>query len=86
MEPGGLIIYSTCTFAPEENERVISRVLSRLNIEIKIESAVLPGFEFSPGLKSWEEEDFIEGIDACMRIWPHQNDTGGFFVARLRKV
>ena len=86
IEPGGQIIYSTCTFAPEENERVVSRALSKSKIPTKLIPVKLPNFNFSRGLSSWENEEFIGGIENCMRVWPHQNDTGGFFVAVIERT
>ena len=38
-----------------------------------------------PGLPSWGNREFDREIGKCARIWPHRNDTGGFFMARVRK-
>jgi len=42
--------------------------------------------KYSNGLKSWKDIEFHESMNKCCRFWPHQNDTGGFFVAKLRKL
>ncbi|WP_254523797.1 RsmB/NOP family class I SAM-dependent RNA methyltransferase [Natrinema caseinilyticum] len=77
---GGVVVYSTCTFAPEENEAVVQHAL-------ETESCRLVDFELelehSPGLTAWEDEDFDSSLERATRIYPHQNDTGGFFVAKL---
>jgi 16S rRNA C967 or C1407 C5-methylase (RsmB/RsmF family) len=80
VRPGGIVVYSTCTFAPEENEAVLDR----------IESAdVIPfpstGIRTVPGVAHWNGVEFREDVRNARRVWPHHNDTGGFFVARLRK-
>lgn len=84
-EPGGRVVYSTCTYAPEENERVIDRVVKELDYEVDWVPARLEGFDHAPGLTSWQGEQFDERMSAAMRVWPHLNDTGGFFVAVFDK-
>ncbi len=83
MEPGGLIIYSTCTFAPEENEGVISYLLD--HYPCHLEDISLPGLQGVSGLSSWGEEVYNPQVEKAVRIYPHKNDVGGFFVARIRK-
>ncbi len=80
-KPGGVIVYSTCTFAPEENEEVVANVLDLVNVE----DFALPGLKASPGLTSWHEKEYGDDLTRCRRFYPHQNDTGGFFVAKLRR-
>lgn len=83
--PGGTVVYATCTYAPEENEMVIDAALNRLPFEPEWIPCVKPGFESSPGLTHWNGHDFRSQMTHAMRVWPHQNDTGGFFVAAWRK-
>jgi len=78
---GGIVVYSTCTYAPEENEGVVSSVLDQADLV----DFRLPGFESSPGLTGFEGFDFGSELTRCARYYPHQNDTGGFFVAKLVK-
>jgi NOL1/NOP2/sun family putative RNA methylase len=84
--PGGRIVYSTCTYAPEENEAVVADALAEWSGRLRIVPAALPGFRTCPGLTSWEGRVFPESIRHCLRIWPHLNDTGGFFAAVLEKI
>ena len=77
---GGTIVYSTCTFAPEENEAVVDYVLR------EEECRVAPfdlDLEYVPGITEWDGEEFDPSLEETMRIYPHHNDTGGFFVAKL---
>ncbi|ELY83858.1 RsmB/NOP family class I SAM-dependent RNA methyltransferase [Natrinema gari] len=77
---GGTVVYSTCTFAPEENEAVVQHALDNepcrvVDFDLELEHA--------PGLTAWDGETFDERLERAARIYPHQNDTGGFFVAKL---
>ncbi len=84
--PGGRIVYSSCTYAPEENEAVIDALLREVGRHVvRIVPARVDGFHSSEGLKAWNGETFDNSLELAMRIWPHQNDTGGFFVALLEK-
>ncbi len=78
-KPGGTIVYSTCTYAPEENELVVSEVLDWA----RLEQFKLPGLKGCQGITEWEGESLNEDLKRCARYYPHLNDTGGFFVAKL---
>ncbi len=84
LRPGGILVYSTCTFAPEENEAVVSWVLDQVQ-KVRLDDASLGGLEASPGLAEWNGFWFGSEMARCSRYYPHQNDTGGFFVAKLIK-
>lgn len=83
--PGGRIVYATCTYAPEENEMVVDRILSESGGDLSLLPAHVQGFVSSPGLTSWLGREMHSSLSGAMRVWPHQNDTGGFFVAVLEK-
>lgn len=83
--PGGLIVYSTCTYAPEENEAVVDGVLSECGDTVSLEEASVPGLIGCCGLTEWNGSEFCDELRHTARYYPHQNDTGGFFVARLVK-
>ncbi|MEM7233303.1 MAG: RsmB/NOP family class I SAM-dependent RNA methyltransferase [Planctomycetota bacterium] len=86
-KPGGRIVYSTCTYAPEENEAVVNAVLKEAGPEvIRLTPARVEGLECSPGITSWGDETFLRELENTMRVWPHQNDSGGFFVAVIEKL
>lgn len=84
--PGGRVVYSTCTYAPEENEAVVDSVLKLFGDEVRLLPARIPGFNSAPGLTSWQGKEFDGSMTQAMRVYPHHNDTGGFFVALLEKA
>lgn len=77
---GGTVVYSTCTFAPEENEGVLTEVLS--SESCRMVPVDLP-IESRPGITSWEGETFDPAVKKAARVYPHLNDTGGFFIGAL---
>ncbi len=82
LRPGGMMLYSTCTFATEENEEVIAHLLrERPEMEL-IPVPVREGF--APGIA-------LPGADPavakrCVRLWPHRIGGEGHFMALLRKA
>jgi NOL1/NOP2/sun family putative RNA methylase len=84
LKPGGSMVYSTCTVAPEENESVVAHLLARCP-EAEVSAAGLPGLVMRPGLREWGRESFPEAISRCRRILPQDNDTEPFFIALIRK-
>jgi NOL1/NOP2/sun family putative RNA methylase len=83
---GGRIVYSTCTYAPEENEAVVDAVMQEWPGAVRILPVSLPGWQSARGLTRWRETEFHPDLAATMRIWPHHNDTAGFYVALLEKT
>lgn len=82
LREGGILVYSTCTFSPEEDEQVIERFLNE-NKEFSIEEVnVWDGF--SRGRKEWTLTG-MEKIENAIRIWPHKTEGEGHFIAVLRK-
>jgi NOL1/NOP2/sun family putative RNA methylase len=84
--PGGRILYSTCTFAPEENELVVQDVVRAYDGRVRLVAVRPKGLITSPGVIRWAGQDLDPGLAHCVRVWPHQNDTGGFFLAVLEKA
>ena len=82
---GGRLVYSTCTFAPEENEQSIGQFLER-HPEFYIEDVGTPaGFEqFGPGRPEWVQSGCKE-LSRTFRIWPHKTEGEGHYLAVLRK-
>jgi NOL1/NOP2/sun family putative RNA methylase len=83
--PGGRIVYSTCTFAPDENELVVAAILEEYAGRVRLVPAAVPGLRTAPGVTGWQGQGLDPALAGCLRIWPHHNDTGGFFVAVLEK-
>lgn len=85
--PGGRIVYATCTYAPEENEQVVDAVLRHFGPErLRLLPAAMPGLRTEPGLTRWQGENFDPSLAGALRVYPHHNDTGGFFVAVLERL
>lgn len=82
--PGGRIVYSTCTYAPEENEAVVDALL-REDDRLRVVPAAVPGFAADPGLTEWRGARYDASLRHALRYWPHRHDTGGFFAAVLEK-
>jgi len=83
LKPSGELVYSTCTHAPEENEEVIDFALKNFNV--KIEKINLP-IKTRPGIINWKGEKYLEEVKFSCRIYPQDNDTEGFFIAKIKKV
>lgn len=82
LRPGGRLVYSTCTFSPEENEGTIGSFLAR-HEEFSLEDPPLfPGM--SHGNPLWGEGK-TEGLEKTVRIWPHRARGEGHFIAVLRR-
>ncbi|MBQ3513708.1 MAG: RsmB/NOP family class I SAM-dependent RNA methyltransferase [Lachnospiraceae bacterium] len=81
LKPGGMILYSTCTFSPEENEQAIEYLLE-LNPDMEI--IELPKeWGFADGNPDWGLEQ-RESLRNTIRIWPHKVQGEGHFVALLK--
>ncbi len=82
VRPGGTVLYSTCTFAPEENEAIVDAVLRDMPVELLPLDLAVP---FEPGLAEFEGREFDPALGRTARIYPHHLDSGGLFLALLRK-
>ena len=71
VRPGGRLVYSTCTFAPEENEQTIAAFLAG-HPEFSLEEVDAP----------W----FASAGEGQFRLWPHKLLGEGHFAAVLRKA
>lgn len=82
LAPGGRMVYSTCTFAPAENEGSISRFLLR-HPEFYVEK-VEPVHGMKAGVPEWGAEP-LEALSDTVRLWPHHLKGEGHYMAVLRK-
>lgn len=71
VRPGGLLVYSTCTFAPQEDEEAVAAFLSEH-----------PEFTPEPPPAPW----FTPGPNGSFRLWPHKLMGEGHFAAVLRRM
>lgn len=75
LKPGGVLVYSTCTLAREENQGIIETFLRRAQ-----------SFELEPAAGYLPEEARRMARGDFFLALPHRDDTDGFFAARIRKV
>lgn len=83
LKVGGEMIYSTCTLSPEEDESVVNYL--KQNFDIEIIEAELP-LKTRDGVLEWEGDKFDSQIKNCRRLYPQDNNSDGFFLAKIRKL
>ena len=87
LKPGGTLIYSTCTHAPEENEAILDYIKKEFDVEIEPVASSLPKeLKCREGITEWEDEKYNEEIKNACRIYPQDNNTEGFFIAKIKKL
>ena len=89
LKSNGRIVYSTCTFAPEENECVIAKFLLT-HPDFKIVDPQIRIDGFTNGNPLWVKEfsdieSIPDGIEKCVRLFPHRADAEGHFAAVLER-
>ena len=85
VRPGGIVVYSTCSFAPEENEAVIHDLLSAGNPRFEILPWKAPVPNVSPGLTHWGRDEFDPSLARAVRILP-TDVFDGLFICVLRRA
>ncbi len=83
LKPGGMMLYSTCTFSPEENEQVIEHLLTENDDLSLVPMKMCEGFDC--GHPEWTLTG-REDIKKCIRLWPHRIKGEGHFLALLQKA
>lgn len=85
LKKGGIMTYSTCSIDPEENEILIKRFLEEVP-EAKLVECKLNGIKLNNKVKEFRGEIIPEEItQKTIRIWPQDNDTNGFYLAKIVK-
>ncbi|MBQ9234141.1 MAG: RsmB/NOP family class I SAM-dependent RNA methyltransferase [Lachnospiraceae bacterium] len=82
LRPRGVMLYSTCTFSPLENEKLIEYLLS---LDDRFELIDFDKYEaFDNGHPEWGDTNNPE-LKKCARLWPHKIEGEGHFVALIKK-
>ena len=82
LKPGGMILYSTCTFSPEENEKTIAFLKEQYPEFVIKEIAGYEGFAYGmPEVTDAKDEELRKTV----RIWPHKMHGEGHYLALLQK-
>ena len=83
LKPGGTMVYSTCSLEPIEDENVVTHLLDTYS-DAQLEDFEIPlkrGFVCN----EFDGMSFHKDIQKCLKLWPQDNDTEGFFVAKINK-
>lgn len=87
LRPGGILVYSTCTFSPLENEAVIAEFLNNHPEFSLLECPSRPGF--MQGRPDWAgavRPEIALQLERTVRLWPHKINGDGHFIARLQRI
>ncbi|NQV08633.1 RsmB/NOP family class I SAM-dependent RNA methyltransferase, partial [Candidatus Woesearchaeota archaeon] len=84
LKKGGMLVYSTCTMEPEEDEGIISHLLNKYK-DAEIQDIKL-NIKSSKPITEFNKEKYNKEVKKCLRVWPQDNDTEGFFVAKIKKM
>lgn len=82
LKEDGVIVYSTCTFAPEENEAVVEKAVKETSLRLDKAETEAP---HERGVQEFQNTSYDLDMSKTVRIYPHHLQSGGIFVARLRK-
>lgn len=89
LAPGGILVYSTCTFSPEENEEQIAAFLAD-NQDFHIQ-AIPQDYGWQAGRadlvrdKEMLDSERLQSLEGTVRLWPHHIEGEGHYVAVLRR-
>ncbi|MBS9336169.1 RsmB/NOP family class I SAM-dependent RNA methyltransferase [Fructobacillus papyrifericola] len=83
VKPGGILVYSTCTFAPEEDEQTIASLLERYPDFELLAIDKVAGSGITDGRPEWAGNQ--EELKKTARLWPQDLPGEGHFVAKLQK-
>ncbi len=84
LKPGGKLVYSTCTFSPEENEEVVNWAIDKFKGGVYLENFNLPFKNYKDGIIEWKGKKYSDSLKFTKRIMP-DDKMEGFFIAVLRK-
>lgn len=80
LKEGGIMLYSTCTYNPAENEEAVQFLLNNRNAELL---PVDVNFPHMHGLARWKDVSYDKQLGRSARFYPHLTNSVGFFMARI---
>ena len=83
LKPGGELVYSTCTFAPEENEAVVDWLLRKTEGRLSIEEIRMKSIASYPAVTTWNDRNFNAAVAKSLRVLPTEK-LEGFFLAKFK--
>lgn len=83
LRPGGMLLYSTCTFSVKEDEETVDYILKKYP-EMSVVDTIDPGY-FEKGRPDLLENP-AEGISKTRRLFPHKIRGEGHYLALLQKA
>jgi 16S rRNA (cytosine967-C5)-methyltransferase len=84
LEPGGRLVYATCSLEPEENEQAVRQAVSQTP-GVRIAAAAGPA-ALQPWLRAGLESSDLFDSEGFFRTFPPQSETDGFFAAILGRT
>jgi len=86
VKVGWVIVFSTCTMNPYENEFNLKKLMKEYPWIVELEEVFIENKD--PWLTTWNDEQLLSESEAnkVARFWPHKQKTWWFFIAKLRKV
>ncbi len=84
LKPGGTMLYCTCSFAPEENEAIVSGLLNSVGQQAEVLPIDMPIDNWQAGLSRFGDSQYHEDVDKTRRILPNEW-FDGFYLARIKK-
>lgn len=83
LKDDGILVYSTCSMEPEENEENVDFAVKKLGLIV--EEVKIKNLKYRSGILEWKGKKFDKSVENAIRIFPHDNSTEGFFICKLRK-
>ncbi len=82
LKPGGTMLYSTCTYSPQENEEVVDSLLKGTDAEL-VDLGL--NIYYDPGITHFNGRDYDKRLQRAGRFYPHRTGSVGFFMAKIVK-
>ncbi|MCI0506667.1 MAG: RsmB/NOP family class I SAM-dependent RNA methyltransferase [Gammaproteobacteria bacterium] len=84
LKPGGVLVYCTCSFAPEENEAIIDHIVNTFPQQLSVVPVDIPVSNTQPGLTQWQGNHYHESLRKSVRVLPDEI-MDGFYICKLLK-